>query len=972
MQNYNTSTIEVSIDDFPENVVIYRYENGDFIFTDINKNAQKSEDISKDALIGKKLLDVFPGAKEFGLYELLLKVYKNSTAEELDIKFYQDDRISGWRSNSIRKLSNGDVIVFYKDLSEYKILEEESKRRTKQLNETEKITHIGNWFWNIKTNEIKWSDEVYRIFGEEPQSFEASYEHFLSYIDKNEQQELIDAVNHSINTKEAYRFEHKVIRKDGGLCYVQESGKAQFNDDGEAISMIGNILDITQKKQHELDETKRYCKAKKYQDALLKWANVDYKNLQEAIEQATKISAQTLNIERSSVWLYKDGENTLECIGLYSQKDETNAKGLLIKNDNFSTYFKALKNQRTLIIEDARTNPITIEFLEQYLQPLDIYSILDVPIISQGQVIGVVCNEATKKIKRWSHHAVEFSQAIANNISLAIEIQKRKEAEQKVNRLSNLIDTSDTIVFYWKAEEHWPVEYVSSNIVQFGYTADDFLSAKINYVDIIFYDDRQRIVEEVISYTKANIDRYTQVYRIVRADGVIRWIDDRTVIERDGDGSAINYLGTIIDITEHKKVEDQLKSLGHIIDNGMNEVYIFDAETLHFTYINQEAQKHIGYSLQEMKEMTPLDIKLDYDKEAFTLLLNPLLKGERSSIVFETIHKCKNNDTYYVEIHLECMIIDSKNQFVVTANDITQRRESLLKLQESEEKIKLLGQAIEQMDEMVRITDKNGSISYVNDAFIAHTGYKAVELIGQNISICKSGKHNESFYKEMWDTILSGRTYRSVFINRKKDKQIYYEEETITPIFDSSRNIQHFVATSQDITQRIEMEKQLQKLATIDSLTKIYNRHKTNEEIDIEISTAKRYDETFTLVMFDIDKFKLVNDTFGHDVGDYVLIELSGLILNHIRDSDRFGRWGGEEFMLLLPKTNKEEAMLVASKLRDIVQRYPFKDVPKITISIGVSTYNAKATKEMLLKCVDDALYEAKESGRNRVVFKDL
>ena len=972
MKNNNRLNIEISIDDFPDNVVIYRYKDDGFIFMDFNKNAQKTENISKEELLGKKLLDVFPSAKDFGLYELLLKAYKTGESQELDMKFYEDDRISGWRSNSIRKLADGDIIVFYKDLSEYKILEEESNRRIKQLNEAEKITHIGNWFWDIKTGEVKWSDEVYRIFGEEPQSFEPSYELLLSYLEADEQNQLIDTLNNSINNKVTFKFEHKVIRKDARLCYVQESAKAQFNSDGEAISMIGNILDITEKKQHELDEAQRYCKAKKYQDALLKWANVDYKNLQEAIEQATKISAQTLNIERSSVWLYKDGENYLECIGLYSQKNEVCTKDFLLKKDNFPAYFEALKTQKTLIIEDARSNPITKEFLQEYIKPLDIYSILDVPIISHGKVIGVVCNEATKKIKRWSHHAAEFSQAIANNISLAIEIQKRKEAEKKVHRLTNLIDTSDTIVFYWKAQEHWPVEYVSSNIAQFGYTADDFLSAKIHYVDIIFHEDRQRIMDEVISYTKANIDRYTQVYRIVRANGTIRWIDDRTVIERDSDGNAVNYLGTIIDITDHKMIEDQLKSLGHIIDNGMNEVYIFDAKTLHFTYVNQEAQKHIGYSIKEMKEMTPLDIEVEYNKDGFSLLLEPLLNGEKSSITFETIYKCKNSDTYYVEIHLECMIIDSKNQFVVIANDITQRRESILKLKKSEEKIKLLGQAIEQMDEMVRITDKNGLISYVNDAFIAHTGYKAVELIGQNISISKSGKHDDSFYKEMWDTILSGRTFRSVFINRKKDKQIYYEEETITPILDSNKNIQHFVATSQDITQRIEMEKQLQKLATIDSLTKIYNRHKTNEEIDIEISTARRYDESFTLVMFDIDKFKLVNDTFGHDVGDYVLIELSKLVLNHIRDSDRFGRWGGEEFMLLLPKTNKEEAILVANKLRDIVQRYPFKDVPKVTISIGVSTYNATATKEMLLKCVDDALYEAKESGRNKVVFKDL
>ena len=250
--------IKISIDEFPDNVVIYRYVKNDFIFIDFNKNAQKLENISKDTLLGKKLIDYFPSVKEFGLYKLLLEVHKDGEPKELEMKFYEDNRIRGWRHNSIRKLDNGDLIVFYKDLSEYKILEDEALRQKKQKEETERVLHTGSWRWDIKTGDITWSDEVFRIFGEEPKSFKPSYEHFLSYLNQEDQDALNNEIEDSINKKTAYRFEHKIIKKDKTISYVQETGNAQYNEKGEAISMIGSILDITQKYEAQIKLAEQY------------------------------------------------------------------------------------------------------------------------------------------------------------------------------------------------------------------------------------------------------------------------------------------------------------------------------------------------------------------------------------------------------------------------------------------------------------------------------------------------------------------------------------------------------------------------------------------------------------------------------------------------------------------------------------------------------------------------------------------
>ncbi len=290
------------------------------------------------------------------------------------------------------------------------------------------------------------------------------------------------------------------------------------------------------------------------------------------------------------------------------------------------------------------------------------------------------------------------------------------------------------------------------------------------------------------------------------------------------------------------------------------------------------------------------------------------------------------------------------------------------KTAQERKKVNLLAKALEQTDDMVMITDVDGTIEYVNDSVTLVSGYTKEELIGNQTNIFKSGKHTKEFYENLWETILAGHNYISVIIDKKKDGRLYYADLKITPIFDEHKNIQNFVATSTDITSRIEMQEKLQKLATIDSLTGIYNRYKLDEAILLQIERYKRYKEPFSLCMLDIDHFKRVNDTYGHDVGDRVLQALSRLVMGDIRKTDIFGRWGGEEFIIILENTNKEQAFIIAEKLRKRVEATVIDEKYKITISIGVAQYEASDSRETLVKKVDEALYKAKENGRNQVV----
>ena len=172
------------------------------------------------------------------------------------------------------------------------------------------------------------------------------------------------------------------------------------------------------------------------------------------------------------------------------------------------------------------------------------------------------------------------------------------------------------------------------------------------------------------------------------------------------------------------------------------------------------------------------------------------------------------------------------------------------------------------------------------------------------------------------------------------------------------------------ISKRKKAEKELEKLAHFDELTSIFNRRQINLTLDRQIHIANRYHNDLSIIFFDIDHFKNVNDTFGHDAGDKVLIKISQLVQNQLRKSDTFGRWGGEEFLIILPETSQENAYKVAENLRKVIENNDFEEIGKITCSFGVYQISIEDNLESAIKKVDNLLYKAKESGRNQVVMQ--
>ncbi len=269
------------------------------------------------------------------------------------------------------------------------------------------------------------------------------------------------------------------------------------------------------------------------------------------------------------------------------------------------------------------------------------------------------------------------------------------------------------------------------------------------------------------------------------------------------------------------------------------------------------------------------------------------------------------------------------------------------------------------VDENVLIsqTDLNGTITYVSKAFCQVSGYDPDELIGENHNIVRHPDMDNSIFKELWQTITAGKSWHGEIKNLKKNGGFFWTDNTVSPLRDSTGQIYGYMAVRQDITDR----KRIEEISITDRLTGIYNRVRLDEVLKDEHERFKRYGDPFSVILFDIDHFKNINDTHGHLIGDKVLKEIAQLTRRMVRATDVPGRWGGEEFLIVSPHSDQEGAKQLAEKLRLAIAEHDFGRAGRITASFGVATVDAQTTPDSLLKAVDDALYHAKENGRNRV-----
>ena len=308
------------------------------------------------------------------------------------------------------------------------------------------------------------------------------------------------------------------------------------------------------------------------------------------------------------------------------------------------------------------------------------------------------------------------------------------------------------------------------------------------------------------------------------------------------------------------------------------------------------------------------------------------------------------------------------------ANQISTVKAQEDALKEKEQLFGKLYKAVQQSPASIVITDSEGSIEYVNPAFSRLTGYSLIEAKGQNPRILKGGEQYADYYRQLWATLTSGQEWRGEFHNKRKDGTLFWENASISPIVDERGVITHYVAVKEDITEKKLLLDRLDQMAHFDELTGLPNRALFLDRLKQAVVMARRDKKKFALLYLDLDGFKRINDTYGHETGDKVLKTVAARLSACVRISDTIGRLGGDEFTVILSTiSHYDDAGHVAEKILLSLTRV-FKlsasESAKLGVSIGISVFPDNAEDgNQLLTTADDAMYEVKRNGKNGYFF---
>lgn len=283
----------------------------------------------------------------------------------------------------------------------------------------------------------------------------------------------------------------------------------------------------------------------------------------------------------------------------------------------------------------------------------------------------------------------------------------------------------------------------------------------------------------------------------------------------------------------------------------------------------------------------------------------------------------------------------------------------------------LLQAALDQLYDAVIVTEAQMDppgprIVYANRAFERQTGHPIEEVIGQTPRMLQGPDTDPIMLQELRRRLDLGLTFEGRTVNYRKDGEPYHVEWNISPVRNQAGEIRYFISVQHDVSDLIRAQSKLTRQAHMDALTGLINREHGEELVQQQSKLAYRHNQPWSVIMADVDHFKACNDQFGHAVGDEVLKAVGRKMRQTLRETDKPIRWGGEEFLLLLPYNDEESALQVAERIHAALGEYRHPRAGNITMSMGVATHRQGEDVKTLVERADRALYRAKDKGRNR------
>ncbi|WLI90610.1 EAL domain-containing protein [Massilia sp. R2A-15] len=514
------------------------------------------------------------------------------------------------------------------------------------------------------------------------------------------------------------------------------------------------------------------------------------------------------------------------------------------------------------------------------------------------------------------------------------------------------------------------IEFVSDAIEDIcGFSAAQLMRSTTDaWSDLIFPEDR-RMHRRLVSEAIASGRPYEIEYRIVDAFGTERWVSENGQPQLDEGGGALWVDGILSDISERKhnemRIEGLLAEQSAILDNVMFGVMFVRHRRV--VSANRRCEELFGYTNGQLTGGSTAMVFPSDEAFADAGQAQYAVLADGKYVTEERQYRRRDGSMFWCLVSGYALdpLRPHEGSIWVFA-DVTERKLA-------EEKLRLSATVLEHIADGVMVIDGAGHIVAINPAFTQITGYTESEALGQDSSLTRSGRHEVSYYKRLWEELIEHGFWRGEIWNMRKNGEEYLEWLTVSAVRDNQGVTTHYVAVFSDITKVKESQDKLDHLAHHDPLTALPNRLLFHDRLQHALLRAGRDEEQLAILFIDLDRFKNVNDTLGHHVGDELLQQVARALTEQLREGDTLARLGGDEFIVLLENVESQaSAGHVAEKLVAMFEQ-PFmvSDYELfVTGSVGISVYPNDATDlNMLIRNADVAMYQAKARGRNGYQF---
>ncbi len=490
-----------------------------------------------------------------------------------------------------------------------------------------------------------------------------------------------------------------------------------------------------------------------------------------------------------------------------------------------------------------------------------------------------------------------------------------------------------------------------------------------DFLNLIHPEDRQRVIDATNSHIEHGT-KYDVEYRILTASGDFCWMRSAGQVEYDASGKPIVMRGIAQNVSERHQylqhIEQLLDEQRTILENQL--VGIITVRNRKVIWANSAFERLMGYNKGEVIGASSRQFYAnDKDYQAIGAAYANIGKEEIIRLQHEFVRK--DGQHIWLDIRGATLHQDRDESLWIFV-DATERKIA-------EDEFRIAATVFESQEGMM-ITDANSVILRVNNAFSRITGYTANEAIGKTPRMLSSGHHHADFYAAMWHSINNAGFWEGEIWNRRKNDEVYPEHLTITAVKGANGAINNYVATLTDITMSKAAAEEIQNLAFFDPLTGLPNRRLLIDRLNHALASSSRSGKQGALLFLDLDHFKMLNDSLGHDIGDLLLQQVATRLAACIREGDTVARLGGDEFVIMLEDLNDQDleaaaqAESIANKIIQALNE-PYllaTHEHHSTPSIGVTLFNDHHTGiEELLKQADISMYQAKKAGRNTIRF---